>query len=426
MRITSLEVHQICPPYCDYNSLSLARYHGSAIQQRTVYVLTTDEGLEGIGESIGTAPDSEPLREKFLGTSPFDWINSEEHLALNMACYDLMGKSLGLPAWKLIGPQFRNWIPLAAWTVAQEPGAMAEEVKQATRKGYHWIKYHVDEMQDVIAQTEAMQKVAPPYFKIHYDFNFNSNYYTMRPILDELCKFSIAGRFEDIAPGTDDDAYRMLREQCPRPIIGHHVPPEAMTKRYVDGTMAGHAPIGKAIKDAAIAERLNMPIMYQQSGGAINQAFLAHEVAVFKMATIDHVNCCHLWSEDVNKEEMPVINGSVAVPTGPGLGVTLDRAKLEKLSNSKPVDKGRFLIRIQFEDGSTGYVRHDPEPRGSTDNLRFHERLHKNSLPGRAASYSNPIITQFWDSEKDPANFESLWSKTATGPYFELGTLSDK
>ena len=32
---------------------------------------------------------------------------------------------------------------------------------------------------------------------------------------------------------------RMLREQCPLPIIGHHVPPEAMTKRYVDGTMAG-------------------------------------------------------------------------------------------------------------------------------------------------------------------------------------------
>ena len=97
--------------------------------------------------------------------------------------YDLMGKHLNIPAWKLIGPKVRSWIPVAAWTVAQAPDAMAEEVRQAAARGYHWIKYHVDEMQDVIAQTEAMQEAAPPYFKVHYDFNANSNYYTMRTIL---------------------------------------------------------------------------------------------------------------------------------------------------------------------------------------------------------------------------------------------------
>ena len=76
--------------------------------------------------------------------------------------------------------------------------------------------------------------------------------------------------------------------------------------------------------------------MYQQTGGTINQAFLAHEVAVFKMATIDHVNCCHLWQEDVVKGPMPVIDGSVAVPQGPGLGVELDRAQLEKIGQRGP------------------------------------------------------------------------------------------
>ena len=51
------------------------------------------------------APDAEPLREQYIDTSPFDWINGENRLALDMACYDLMGKKLGVPAWKLIGPQ---------------------------------------------------------------------------------------------------------------------------------------------------------------------------------------------------------------------------------------------------------------------------------------------------------------------------------
>ena len=59
---------------------------------------------------------------------------------MNMACYDLMGKHLGIPAWKLIGPKVRSWIPVAAWTVAQAPDAMAEEVRQAAARGYHWIK----------------------------------------------------------------------------------------------------------------------------------------------------------------------------------------------------------------------------------------------------------------------------------------------
>jgi len=419
MRITDIEVHLICPPYCDFNALQLARYHGAWIQRRAIYVVYTDDGLEGLGESIGHGPELDVLREKYIATSPFDWLNDESNLAVNMACYDLMGKKLGLPAWKLIGPQYRAWIPVAAWTVAQQPQAMAEEVRQAAAKGYHWIKYHVDEMQDVIAQTEAMQQAAPPHFKVHYDFNANSNYYTMRPILNELLKFPIAGRFEDVVQGTDEDAYRMLREQCPLPIIGHHVPREAMSKRYVDGTMAGHAPIGNAVKDAAVAERMNMPLMYQQTGGTINQAFLAHEVAVFKMATIDHVNGCHLWSEDVVKEKMPVVDGSVAVPNGPGLGVELDREKLARWTDTSPVDKGRFLIRIRSAGGPTAYVRHDPEPAGSADNLRYHERLHGQSIPGRPASYANPLTSEFWDAEKDPEHFEDLWQATADGPIWK-------
>jgi len=416
MLITDVEVHTICPPYCDFNALQLARYHGSVIQRRIIYILHTDNGLVGVGEDIGHQPDADALRAKYVGTSPFDWLNAESDLGLNMACYDLMGKSLDEPAWKLIGPQVRSWIPVAAWTVAQEPAAMAEEVVQAAAKGYHWMKYHVDEMQDVIAQTEAMQAVAPPSFRIHYDFNANSNYYTMRPILAELIRFGVVGRFEDVVQGSDEDAYRMLREQCPLPIIGHHVPPDAMTKRYVDGTMAGHSPIGMAVKEAAVAARMNMPLMYQQAGGNINQAFLAHEVAVFKMATIDHVNLCHLWKDDIVVEPMPVVDGSVAVPTGLGLGVEIDREKLEKWAAADPVDKGRFLVRISSSGGPTTYVRHDPEQAGAHDNLRFHERLHGEGVPGRPPSYANPLITEFWDAEKDPEHFEELWLATENGP----------
>jgi L-alanine-DL-glutamate epimerase-like enolase superfamily enzyme len=78
----------------------------------------------------------------------------QSHLCMNMATYDLMDKELGVPAWKLIGPRVRSWMPVAAWTVSQEPQAMAEEVLQAAQRGYHWMKYHVAEIHNVIDQVE--------------------------------------------------------------------------------------------------------------------------------------------------------------------------------------------------------------------------------------------------------------------------------
>jgi L-alanine-DL-glutamate epimerase-like enolase superfamily enzyme len=40
----------------------------------------------------------------------------------------------------------------------------------------------------------------------------------------------------------------------------------------------------------------------------------------------------HFMSADVLAEPQPVVDGKMALPAGDGLGVTLDRAKLEKLT----------------------------------------------------------------------------------------------
>jgi hypothetical protein len=60
--------------------------------------------------------------------------------------------------------------------------------------------------------------------------------------------------------------------------------------------------------------------------------------------------------------------------------------------------------------------RREPELPGSTDNMRYHERLHRLSVPGRPLSYANPIKTDFWDGEDAPETFEVLWRNTEDGP----------
>ena len=420
MKITEIEEHEIVPPYQDHNALTLFRYHGLSLQTRIIYVVKTDLGLEGYGESGG--PLKKGRFKDYLGTDPFDWMADTNNLPMNMAIYDLMGKSLRLPVWKLLGPKVRSWVPVAAWTVSQKPAAMAEEVLNVSQRGYHWLKYHVDVLQNAVDQTEAMQKVVPKGFKIHYDFNEDSNFEAVYPVIRELQKFSVAGRIEDPIRSIDDDGYRLLREKCTLPIIIHHGPHEYFMKHGLcDGFMAGHAPVGKAMKVAAIAESNNTPFMLQQVGGIINQAFLAHEAAVFPMATLDHVNGSHLWKEDVIREKMPVVGGSIAVPKGPGLGITLDHQKLNQLAEASRPKQTRFLVRVRYTSGLRLFFRFDPDLPGA--NLRFlnppgfgkRNSGYGPDVPGPVPGYGNPVVSDFWE-ETGSGAFEAMWKQTEKGP----------
>ena len=411
LRIQSIKPVTFYAPYRHYNKETLFRYHGQNIQARTVYVVTTNMGITGYGERWGkntlTANDLKP----YLGTSPFDWIAQRSNLAINMALYDLMGKYLELPAWKLIGPQVRPKVPVAFWTVSQTPDAMATEVRQASRMGYRWLKYHTDEVQNVVDQTKAMQAVAPPGFQVHYDLNANALLDDILPLLEKLEKFPLAGRFEDPIVATDRQGWKTLRQEIKRPILGHHVPLDFIRSGLVDGYMASHAAIGNAVRVAAMVEEIQMPMMVQQCGGTVNLAFLAHLASVFPTATIDHVNLAHLWQEEITDQLMPVSDGHVRVPDGPGLGIPVNENKLAEMAQRPAPTYQPFLVQIRYQDGPMIYTRHNPDLPGCTDNLRFLQRLLGKSIPGPRPGYDNPVITHLVDASNEP-DFARIWEAT--------------
>lgn len=418
LRIAEIETHEVLPPVAEENFTWLFRYHGVGLQLRTIYVVRTDNGLTGYGENWGRPYLKPEQIAQYIDTDPFDWIGDLDNLPINMAVYDLMGKFLDLPAWKLLGPKVRERIPVAAWTVSQPPAAMAEQVRQAVGLGYRWLKYHVDEIQNVVDQTAAMQQVAPDGFRVHYDFNANSTFEAVYPVLQELERFPVVGRIEDPIVAGDRDGWRRLCELVSPEILVHHGPVDFMIDRLCDGLMAGHAAVGQAQKIAAVAESTNTPFMLQQCGGTINQAFLAHEAAVFNMATIDHVSLANVWTDDVTVRTMPVVDGTVEVPSGPGLGVELDHEKLARYKAAPRPEYGRFLVRIRYGGGPTIYARHNADLPGATDSLRFLKRLLGEPVPGPVPSYGNAVASDFWDDDGD-AEFERVWKETEAGPVVE-------
>ena len=415
LKVTDIETHEILLPYHDFNAETLFRYHGLNVQLRTIYIVRTNQAdLEGYGDAWGRPLPGKQIG-RFIGTNPFDWLNGTTTLPLNMAMYDLMGKFLGLPAWKLIGPRVRDRVPVAAWTVSQPPSQMAAEVQHATRQGYRWLKYHVDELQNVIDQVTAMQDVAPAGFRVHLDLNASSTFEAIAPLIRKLEKFPVVGRIEDPIVASDPEGWRKLREMSVIPILAHHAPVTFMTRGLCDGLMSGHAAVGAAAKTAALAEAAGTPVMLQNGGGTINQAFLAHQAAVFRMATIDHCNLARLWKDDVANETTPIIDGHIRVPDGPGIGVTLNRQKLGHYeSATRPVYRP-FLVRIRYRTGPTIYARHDPHRPGATDNLRLLTRLLGEQIPGPVPAYDNDVITDFMDSRHSD-RFRQIWEATASGP----------
>jgi len=129
--------------------------------------LTTDDGLTGVGEvrmvnktDTLIACIGELAPRYVIGTDPFDverlaWnvqrgeygrageVAQSALAAFDVACWDLMGQSLGVPVWKLLGGKFRDRVPAYAngWYQAErEAGAIARLARGVVERGYRALK----------------------------------------------------------------------------------------------------------------------------------------------------------------------------------------------------------------------------------------------------------------------------------------------
>ncbi|GIS64801.1 MAG: hypothetical protein CM1200mP3_10490 [Chloroflexota bacterium] len=95
---------------------------------------------KSVSEVIGrpSRPEIEPL----IGQSPFDIFHNDLQPELGGALYDVMGKHLGVPAYKLMGQKQRDVVTVAAWTRPAPPETFREEIKRAVSDGYNIFKMH--------------------------------------------------------------------------------------------------------------------------------------------------------------------------------------------------------------------------------------------------------------------------------------------
>jgi galactonate dehydratase len=125
--------------------------------------LYTDEGIVGLGEATGglsTKPsvgDVEELRRHVIGDDPRHperiWYKMHKARyygvtlgmsAIEQACWDILGKSLGVPVWQLWGGKHRDHLRVYAngwYKTERKPERFAERAAEMVARGYTALKF---------------------------------------------------------------------------------------------------------------------------------------------------------------------------------------------------------------------------------------------------------------------------------------------
>ena len=191
MKITGIKVHETNIPLKEPFRISL----GVITHSRSAVVsVETDEGLVGYGEGApgilitgenlpGTVDCIRSFEKDLIGTDPTDlekvyWIldRAAAHApcgktAIDMACYDLLGKKAGLPVYKLLGGN-SNYIETDITVGIDKPEIMGEKARKHVEEGFDTIKTKVGtSFEEDVARIKAIREAVGDDVKIRIDAN---------------------------------------------------------------------------------------------------------------------------------------------------------------------------------------------------------------------------------------------------------------
>lgn len=239
--------------------------------------------------------------------------------AVDMALYDLVGKMLNVPVYKLLGLNPEH-TPQTSFTLGIDtPANMAKKALLA--RDYPILKVKVGTKNDV-ANIQAIREVSSATIRV--DANTAWTPKEAIKMINALAPYNIEFVEQPTAP-RDLDGLRLIRENVPLPIIADEscVTVEDIPRIVgcVDGINIKLMKCGglrHALKMIHVARAHNLRIMI----GCMIESSLAITAAAHLTPLVDYADLDgHLLIDNDPYEGVKVVNGKLALPDGPGLGV---------------------------------------------------------------------------------------------------------
>ena len=387
MKVTSIECYVLLTPDYDAEACSSA-------QDDLVVVIHTDDGITGVGETDtnpwvarecirarGTHCMGLGLEEMLLGEDPLQpeaiWrkLYSGSKMtgrrgavicalgAIDMALWDIRGKALGQPIYKLLGgavkdsiTPYASLIPtgrtlaeyreglVSAAIAAKEYGFQAGKMEVCIKGPYtHNAIQEADEA--VVELVAACRDAVGPKFVMMVDVAYCwSNAKEALRVLKRLEPYDLF--FLETPLDIDDlDGYAYLAERSPIRIAAgewqntHWEFLDLADRGRLDvlqpdvGRVGGFSEIRKVAQIAADRGRLIVPHCWKSGIGIAASAHFAAATACCPYIEFLPANLTDSkLRQELVSDELAMSNGQIALPEKPGLGVELNLDALRKFA----------------------------------------------------------------------------------------------
>ncbi|HWB54780.1 MAG TPA: mandelate racemase/muconate lactonizing enzyme family protein [Tepidisphaeraceae bacterium] len=360
MKITDIRWH---PVKFVFRELEKAAYGHRTGWVNLVIEVETNEGITGIGE-VYTASGAwlqaimgalSTARQLFIGQDPRNielltrlfyrvgnWrtlpnLANMTFSGVEMALWDILGKSIQQPVHRLFGGAVREQIGFYGYLYRKAPAEMAKEAKRLATEGYRvlYFKVGLDRRADFDA-VEAVRAGAGPNVAIRIDANQAWGVGTAVQRIKELQRFNLDFVEQPVA-GHDWKALAQVRRRVDVPIAANEGIWTAFDALQVirhdaaDVIVAGTSWVGGLMtlkKIASIAEAGGIQLCRHCPLTAIGTAAEIQVISTFGNLMDGNQQYLSEIMDEVIQEPMSISQGSVAVPQRPGIGVTLDKVKL--------------------------------------------------------------------------------------------------
>jgi glucarate dehydratase len=384
---------------------------------RTVVEVETDDGLIGLGEMGGGGESAEAvfraLKSYLVGHDParleemrFLIANPTASLynnrtqvlaALEFACLDILGQRWGVPISEILGGRLRDRVPFASYLFFRYPNPKDGTGEIRTIKQ---LVEHAHQLRERYGFTTHKLKggVFPPEYELecYHDLGYalDGDRFRFDPngVWSAETAIWFGQQIEDIRNDYLEDpvfgmsGMRRVREKVSLPLatntvvvnfeqLAANVHDTAVDVILLDTTFWGG--IRPCVKAAGVCETFQLGVAVHSSGElGIQLATMLHLGAVIpNLSFAADAHYHHLTDDIIEGGKFKYEGGAIAVPTGPGLGVRLDRDKLAEYQDlyrrlgSYPYDQD------PMRPGWTPTIPNDrwadPEDARHPSNIRF-------------------------------------------------------
>src|SRR5919109_3606911 len=352
MRITALRPTPLAVPFREDE---LWAYGGRRGLVSVLLEVTTDDGVTGLGEApaypstdivLSVLRSIEPL---VVGEDPFaiERLMKRIHLvgtwhhvkatspaiaAVEMGCWDIVGKTCGQPLVNLFGGRVRDEVDFFYYVSRKSPADIADDARRGAEDGFgtFYLKVGSDDPRHDVERVEALRDGAGPDARIRIDANESWSSAAAVRIVSELERFDLE-LVEQPVSGRNLPEMAYVRSRLNVPLLAN----EASWTRYdqlevirhgaadvlsVDNQMDGG--LLNLKRGAGLCEVAGLPVL-KHSLGELGVAVYAaaHVIASTPNFTYANQSYASLLEDDVvDGGRLPYRDGALAVPDAPGIG----------------------------------------------------------------------------------------------------------